>query len=246
MRRTGGALKRALCAALARLVAGLARRYRPLRPVPQARPAQGPSRPAPLAPLKVKTPIRGRDRLVPIKHNLWQRAAREAGRRAGRRTSSVTCPYSLSPSECRRWSRPPPPSLPYKLDTSRPSLRTNWTRWSRPARRVPPVSHASPPSSDALQPFSCFRPQPPSVVYRVVERGAGCIPGRKMGRGAGPRAAPQPRGRAPRHVVRPRRRRDPHRARTGALSRGGPASEPPPSPRGALRFLHHILGLHGE
>jgi SpoVK/Ycf46/Vps4 family AAA+-type ATPase len=23
---------------------------------------------------------------------------------------------------------PPPPSLPYKVDTSRPSLRTNWTR----------------------------------------------------------------------------------------------------------------------
>jgi hypothetical protein len=26
------------------------------------------------------------------------------------------------------WHPPPPPSLPYKVDTSRPSLRTNWTR----------------------------------------------------------------------------------------------------------------------
>jgi hypothetical protein len=29
----------------------------------------------------------------------------------------------------------PPPSLPYKVDTSRPSLRTNWTRRSRARRR---------------------------------------------------------------------------------------------------------------
>ena len=26
------------------------------------------------------------------------------------------------------FDRPPPPSLPYKADTSRPSLRTDWTR----------------------------------------------------------------------------------------------------------------------
>ena len=37
----------------------------------------------------------------------------------------------LWPCAALRWlsrSRPPPPSLPYKVDTSRPSLRTNWTR----------------------------------------------------------------------------------------------------------------------
>ena len=32
------------------------------------------------------------------------------------------------------WGTAPPPSLPYKVDTSRPSLRTNWTRtkWTGP------------------------------------------------------------------------------------------------------------------
>jgi hypothetical protein len=36
-----------------------------------------------------------------------------------------------SEAEAQRWSRvvrPRPPALPYKVDTSRPSLRTNWTR----------------------------------------------------------------------------------------------------------------------
>ena len=28
----------------------------------------------------------------------------------------------------------PPPSLQYKVDTPRPSIRTNWTRLSAPAR----------------------------------------------------------------------------------------------------------------
>jgi len=35
---------------------------------------------------------------------------------------------------------PPPPSLPYKVDTSRPALRTNWTRLVP----VPPVSQTYP------------------------------------------------------------------------------------------------------
>jgi len=36
----------------------------------------------------------------------------------------------------REVRRPTPPSLPYKVDTSRPSLRTNWTREAR-GRREP-------------------------------------------------------------------------------------------------------------
>ena len=31
---------------------------------------------------------------------------------------------------------PPPPSLPYKVDTSRPSLRTNWTRLVKVALKI--------------------------------------------------------------------------------------------------------------
>jgi len=59
---------------------------------------------------------------------------------------------SLRLKPCRRWrwracdarprrprigcTEPPPPSLPYKVDTSRPSLRTNWTR-------PPPPPHSA-------------------------------------------------------------------------------------------------------
>ena len=39
---------------------------------------------------------------------------------------------------CWEQARPPPPSLPYKVDTSRPSLRTNWTRLVPFWRRAPP------------------------------------------------------------------------------------------------------------
>jgi hypothetical protein len=38
---------------------------------------------------------------------------------------------------------PPPPSLPYKVDTSRPSLRTNWTshlRYAKATGRAHPLA----------------------------------------------------------------------------------------------------------
>jgi hypothetical protein len=38
-----------------------------------------------------------------------------------------------APGRLTRGNRPPPPSLPYKVDTSRPSLRTNWTRLVHPS-----------------------------------------------------------------------------------------------------------------
>ena len=44
---------------------------------------------------------------------------------SGLNSSALTDELRLSgPSS----QAPPPPSLPYKVDTSRPSLRTNWTR----------------------------------------------------------------------------------------------------------------------
>jgi len=59
----------------------------------------------------------------------------------------------------------PPPSLPYKVDTSRPSLRTNWTR--------------RPPLSPILSPCALLwpqpSPQPPSDAAGLVhddDRGA--------------------------------------------------------------------------
>jgi hypothetical protein len=45
---------------------------------------------------------------------------------------------------------PPPPSLPYKVDTSRPSLRTNWTRARRPTR--PRAPRPAPRARAAQQP----------------------------------------------------------------------------------------------
>jgi len=39
---------------------------------------------------------------------------------------------------------PPPPSLPYKVDTSRPSLRTNWTRLVHPSVLIGHVSSIPP------------------------------------------------------------------------------------------------------
>jgi len=62
-------------------------------------------------------------------------------------------------------SHPPPPSLPYKVDTSRPSLRTNWTRrcfshlylsaFSEPVKRL--VSEvALPPLPSLLGRFMRF------------------------------------------------------------------------------------------
>jgi tetratricopeptide (TPR) repeat protein len=47
--------------------------------------------------------------------------------------------------------RPPPPPLPYKVDTSRPSLRTNWTHLvpSPPARRRRAAARVAPRGADA-------------------------------------------------------------------------------------------------
>jgi hypothetical protein len=74
--------------------------------------------------------------------------------------------------------RPPPPPLPYKVDTSRPFLRTNWTRlrarqstplctWataastSRPAPPAPaPRAPASAPTRARLPPHPRLRPRP--------------------------------------------------------------------------------------
>jgi len=81
-----------------------------------------------------------------------ERAARAAGRQRGRR---VVCVCSRS-----RAAHPPPPSLPYKVDTSRPSRRTDWTRlvpsraasarasarmrWAAGADRLPPLLSDTP------------------------------------------------------------------------------------------------------
>ena len=62
-------------------------------------------------------------------------SAAEAGQRggfAGYGDLNVFVPLRTHPTTDKA-QPPPPPSLPYKVDTSRPSLRTNWTRtkWTR-------------------------------------------------------------------------------------------------------------------
>ena len=63
------------------------------------------------------------------------RDAALAAARCGLRCPAARCPGALEGWSAREWEyyravvdAPPPPSLPYKVDTSRPSLRTNWTR----------------------------------------------------------------------------------------------------------------------
>jgi hypothetical protein len=48
---------------------------------------------------------------------------------------SERAPPTLTAAASSRGAGTPPPSLPYKLDTSRPSLRTNWTRLAETGRR---------------------------------------------------------------------------------------------------------------
>jgi len=50
---------------------------------------------------------------------------------------------------------PPPPPLPYKVDTSRPSLRTNWTRQPGVLGRDPPTR--APPRPAPPRPRRCPR-----------------------------------------------------------------------------------------
>ena len=62
----------------------------------------------------------------------WRRCARWRGR-SRCQYCSRTC--GAASSACYRRVPPPPspPSLPYNVDTSRPSLRTNWTRCPPPS-----------------------------------------------------------------------------------------------------------------
>ena len=71
------------------------------------------------------------------------RAPPRARRRRGR--SATRCRRSSCSGSATR--RVPPPSLPYKVDTSRPSLRTNWTCL------VPPAA-PSPSLAPSVEPFS--------------------------------------------------------------------------------------------
>jgi len=58
-----------------------------------------------------------------------QRVARRVLRRGRARRRQATARRAPREQDVGRGAeRPPPPSLPYKVDTSRPSLRTNWTR----------------------------------------------------------------------------------------------------------------------
>ena len=65
-----------------------------------------------------------------------------------------------SPGDPRRVAAPPPPSLPYKVDTSRPSLRTNWTRLeqARAAQPGDPRRVAAAETSEYGTPVSQLAP----------------------------------------------------------------------------------------
>ena len=70
-----------------------------------------------------------RQRALQKEIEAWKReaaqAAREPDARVLARESHLRKELAQAHREVRVW---PPPSLPYKVDTSRPSLRTNWTR----------------------------------------------------------------------------------------------------------------------
>ena len=76
----------------------------------------------------------GDDVVTYRKANKWNNAARQAQLKA--RYASGYIDSLLLGTPCQRQviaqpmtaEPPPPPSLPYKVDTSRPSLRSNWTR----------------------------------------------------------------------------------------------------------------------
>jgi len=83
----------------------------------------------------------GRQMTLPPTRSVPSRGSRPhprgCRRSRGSRSGRPALPGTLQPRHCR--SRPPrPPSLPYKVDASRPSLRTNWTRHCRSRRARSP------------------------------------------------------------------------------------------------------------
>ena len=101
-----------------------------------------------------------------------QPAARPARARA-RRAALPACGRR---DARRRRGEPPPPSLPYKVDTSRPSLRTNWTRlvpfphrlWEapRPASVGLCRPRAAPPAPPARARAPCCHGRAPRLPQR--------------------------------------------------------------------------------
>jgi hypothetical protein len=106
-------------------------------------------------------------------------SAQRRGRRAGGRGGYLEDEYSeasefedaeiAEPLEGA--APPPPPSFPYKVDTSRPSLRTNWTRLVpfQVPRRLRPSCTASVRSASATGPRAPTAPRSPPALRR-----AGC------------------------------------------------------------------------
>jgi len=101
----------------------------------------------PLREAAVQPPVPFRDRVRPqhallVSHPAASRRA-PPRRQAPRRESPApptAARAGLRALRARRGSAPPPPSLPYKADTSRPSLRTNWTRLVHPSVLIGHVS----------------------------------------------------------------------------------------------------------
>jgi len=64
------------------------------------------------------------------------------------------------PSHCSLY-KPSPPPLPYKVDTSRPSLRTNWTRLVHPSVLIGHVSATAPRARACVSLARYTRPEAP-------------------------------------------------------------------------------------
>ena len=117
----------------------------------------------------------------------------------------------LQSPHCSRRARTPP-SLPYKVDTSRPSLRTNWTHFVHPSvliGHVPPPAGAHPGLTDAahrnaLHRAAQVRARPCTPVEpftRMHLSGFGAIALPTATRALAARAAPQARAAAHRGAI---------------------------------------------
>jgi hypothetical protein len=127
-----------------------------------------------------------------VTFNVLIKACAAAARRASeshgsqrRRGAAQELLDEVSPQPTRpRASASPPPSLPYKVDTSRPSLRNNWTHQRAPrARRGLTLTRAGRRSGCSRV---CGRPECGPICTRTTR----CCP----------RAPPPPRTRASRRA----------------------------------------------